>query len=196
MDQTKSLPPYLVTAISMADYMVNAVSSSPSVEVVPPLKILDFGNGMALFIIFLENSQRNPNITAFRKGDVRPPMQCAVGVRPPEVVFSTVALGNNDPDWDMRSDIWSLGCTVSLFNFYLSRPCLIWLCIDLRNRFRVYLVLWCGCGWFIGSDGEDNRKAPTCMGVVLGLKSIPTKARCELSCPLSLISQLTIEHSF
>jgi len=39
-------------------------------------------------------------------------MQCAVEVRPPEVAFPIVALGNNDPDWDVRSDIWSLGCTI------------------------------------------------------------------------------------
>ena len=116
MDQTTSLPPYVVTAISMADYLVNAAPSLPCVHVVP-LNILDFGNGMPVFIIF---SWRIHNITQiFRKGDVRPPMHCAVGVRSPEVVFSMVALGNNDPDWDMRSDIWSLGCAVSLFNFYL-----------------------------------------------------------------------------
>jgi len=24
-----------------------------------------------------------------------------------------IALGDNDPDWDIRSDIWSLACTVS-----------------------------------------------------------------------------------
>ena len=44
-------------------------------------------------------------------------MQCAVEVRPPEVAFPIVALGNNDPNWDVRSDIWSLGCTVGLPNF-------------------------------------------------------------------------------
>ena len=62
---------------------------------------------------------------------------------------------------------------------------MIWLCIDPRNRFRVYLVLWCGCGRFIGSDGEDDPKDPTCMGVVLDLKCISTQARCEIRCPLS-----------
>jgi hypothetical protein len=53
MDQTTSLPPYLVTSISMADYMVNAMPPLPSIEVEPPsLKILDFGNGMPLLILF------------------------------------------------------------------------------------------------------------------------------------------------
>jgi len=53
MDQTTSLPPYLVTSISMADYMVNAIPPLHSIEVEPPsLKILDFGNSMPLLILF------------------------------------------------------------------------------------------------------------------------------------------------
>ena len=41
--------------------------------------------------------------------------QSAVGIRPPETVFPMIALGDKDPYWDMRSDIWSLACTVSFF---------------------------------------------------------------------------------
>jgi len=89
MDQTTSLPPYLVTSISMADYMVNAKSSLPSIEVEPPsLKILDFGSGMyAIAHPFL--SERIHHITllstAFNKDQhqQRPRMQCADEVRPP-----------------------------------------------------------------------------------------------------------------
>jgi hypothetical protein len=45
---------------------------------------------------------------------VRPPTQSAIKVRPPEIVFRMIALGHEDPDWDVRSDTWSLACTVSL----------------------------------------------------------------------------------
>jgi hypothetical protein len=55
----------------------------------------------------------NNVITAFRRGELRPLMRCAVKVRPPEVVFPQMVLGNEDPEWDMQGDIWSLGCTVS-----------------------------------------------------------------------------------
>ena len=46
--------------------------------------------------------------------EARPPTLSAIGERPPETVFPMIALGNNDPNWDMRSDIWYLVCTVSL----------------------------------------------------------------------------------
>jgi hypothetical protein len=49
--QTASLPPYLVTAMSMADYMVNADPPLPGIGV-PSLKILDFGSGTSMLMIF------------------------------------------------------------------------------------------------------------------------------------------------
>lgn len=33
----------------------------------------------------------------------------------PEITFPRVALNTNDPPWDQRSDIWSLGVTVSRY---------------------------------------------------------------------------------
>jgi hypothetical protein len=48
MDQTASLPPYIVAAISMADYMVESKSPLPIEAQPPSLKILDFGNGALL----------------------------------------------------------------------------------------------------------------------------------------------------
>jgi serine/threonine-protein kinase SRPK3 len=119
MDQTTSFPPYLVTSISIVDYMVNAKPPLPSIEVEPSsLKILDFGSGVPSLILFsLRIHHIKPAITASHKDQQRPRMQCAVAVCPPEVAFSIVALGNNDPDWDVQSDIWSLGCTVGLPNF-------------------------------------------------------------------------------
>ena len=48
MDQTASLPSYLVVALSTADYLAQARPPLP-IEVDPPsLKILDFGNGALL----------------------------------------------------------------------------------------------------------------------------------------------------
>jgi serine/threonine-protein kinase SRPK3 len=114
-DQSASLPSYLVTAISMADYMVKSRPPLASAEFLPSLKILDFGNGTPLLVIFSGGFNIGP-IAAYLKNEPRPKMQCAVGVRPPEVVFPAVALGDEDPDWDMRSDIWSLGCTVGFRN--------------------------------------------------------------------------------
>jgi hypothetical protein len=48
MDQTASLPPYIVAAISMADYMVKSKTSLPIEAELPLLKILDFGSGVLL----------------------------------------------------------------------------------------------------------------------------------------------------
>lgn len=168
MDQTTSLPPYLVTAISMADYMVNAVPSLPSIEVVPHLKILDFGNGVPLLITpslriynVTQISQRFGKVTRGLLGSAQ--LRCAL-----QKLFSPRSLleimipigicevtsGPSGAQSVFLPSIW---------------PYLILLCIDLRNRFRVYPVLWCGCGWLIELYGEDDRKAPTCMGVILGL---------------------------
>lgn len=49
---------------------------------------------------------------ACRVGEERSRSQCAIGVRAPEIAFPQVALKVMDPDWDARSDIWSLACTV------------------------------------------------------------------------------------
>ena len=120
MDQTTSLPPYVVTAISMADYMVNAVPLLPSVEVVPPLKILDFGNGMPLFIIF---SLRIHNVTQIlqRFEKVMCDLLCSALLGCAlQKLFSPRSLLEIMIPIGICSDIWSLGCTVSLFNFYLS----------------------------------------------------------------------------
>ena len=43
-NQTASLPPYMVAAISMADYMVKSMPIEAHPH--PSLKILDFGSGM------------------------------------------------------------------------------------------------------------------------------------------------------
>lgn len=95
-------------------------------------------------------------------------MQCAVDVSPPEIVFPRVALGISDPDWDMRSDIWSLACTVSLTNSIqlLINP-ILW--IDLRDGFWVEPFPRrepCSKRRFLGPDGGDGRTAAADVGLI------------------------------
>ena len=97
----------------MADYLATANPPLP-IEAEPPfLKILDFGNGALLFTILADVIYLG--FSAYQQGEARPPTQSAIKVRPPEIVFPMVALGDNDPNWDLRGDIWSLACTVGLF---------------------------------------------------------------------------------
>ena len=126
VDQTASLPPYLIPAISMAEYAAKA-KPPLSFEAEPPLlKILDFGGGMLVFSFYyaVTNLIFPP---AFKQGEARLRIQSTVGVCPPEVIFPMIALDEKDPNWDMRSDIWSLACTVSPppFFFVLVVECIL-----------------------------------------------------------------------
>jgi hypothetical protein len=51
MDQTSALPPYIVSAISMADYLAKATPPLPIEARPPSLKLLDFGSGTLPLII-------------------------------------------------------------------------------------------------------------------------------------------------
>ena len=126
VDQTVSLPPYLLPAISMADYLAKAKPPLSFGTEPPLLKILDFG-GCALPFHYFCICYAVPKLTfsAFQQGEARPRIRSAIGIRPPETVFPMIALGDKDAYWDMRSDIWSLACTVSLFGLVVE-------CIDLR----------------------------------------------------------------
>ena len=129
VDQTASLPPYLIPAISMAEYAAKAKPPLSFEAELPLLKILDFGGGMLVFSLYY--AVTNLIIfffSAFQQGEARLRIQSTVGVCPPEVIFPMIALDENDPDWDMRSDIWSLACTVSpplFFSFVLVVECIL-----------------------------------------------------------------------
>jgi hypothetical protein len=45
MNQSASLPPYLVVAFSMRDYLAHARPPLPIEDLTPMLKVMDFGNG-------------------------------------------------------------------------------------------------------------------------------------------------------
>ena len=84
-----------------------------------------------------------------------------------------IALGQKDPEWDVRSDIWSLACTVSqshppyaLINFDFDS-----LTRDLRNFRWMYYVPPCG-GWYWVDmcHGATSWTVAASMGLILGLK--------------------------
>ena len=106
-ESRKLLPPYLLSPLSVLDdflYGKEGELMNGSV------KIVDFGNGtyavLPVEIKFLI-------CTAFRKTDKRRVSNAPDIISAPEVRFFRLSSGKVDNDWDLRSDIWTMACSVS-----------------------------------------------------------------------------------
>ena len=87
----------------MTDYLAKAKSPLSFKTEPPLLKILDFGGCMLLFqlILLILLCCVTNFLKAFHQGEARPPTLYAIGVHSPEIIFSFVALGDNNPNWDV-----------------------------------------------------------------------------------------------
>ena len=109
-------------------------------------------------------------------------------VREKPSFFPMIALDENDPNWEMRSDIWSLpvACTVSSFRF-LQQNALTWFShvwIDLRNVHWVWILLRCTmCTRFVRPVEAIGWRSTTSLGFVFGFKWIFERPRSRCAAP-------------
>lgn len=108
-DANESLPAYLVSPISIMNYLTKKTSiQSEPVH----LKIMDFGNCELIITILRKTILTSP---AFRKEDERPPPNTPISIRAPEVTFCELSRGKVGSDWNQAADVWAAACTVSVY---------------------------------------------------------------------------------
>lgn len=92
-----SFPPYLVTPISIMDFLVGT-QAMPFTSESFDLKIIDFGN-------------------SFSDQETKPPPNTPISIRAPEVTFCELTGGEVGSSWDKSVDIWAAACTLYGLNF-------------------------------------------------------------------------------